>query len=444
MGSEPIDITAKLRRREPTSWWNAVRRRHAFDSDTSQGHRSAINEASARFERFAPLIARLFPETIAAGGHIRSALIPVDRVAALLGLDRSAGRLFVKGDHDLPISGSVKARGGIHAVLTIAEEVAGAHELLGDESYASLTGPAARTVFAARHISVGSTGNLGLSVGTMASALGFSASVHMSLEAKEWKKRRLRDIGAKVIEHAGDYAQALATARTSAALDPTCFFIDDEDSRPLLYGYATGAQELADQLDEAGVRVDDEHPLIVHLPCGVGGAPAGIALGLHLIFGASVHCFFAEPVDSPCFTLEMMTEDGSHPSVYDAGLSGETEADGLAVPRASLLAAGIARAIIAGTFTVTDETMLRYLHLAAATEELQLEPSAAAGIGGPVMLRDTPQEQLRKADLAGRLDDATQVIWTTGGRLMPDEEHHALAERGRALRHALMTTGEHK
>ena len=192
---------ARLRRSEPTFWLNRARQSRCTDSNWWRGHAGAVHEAAGRFARFAPLIAHCFPETAAAGGIIRSDLIRVDRLAASLGLDPHAGRLLVKADHHLPIAGSIKARGGVHAVLGIAEGIAEARGLLSKDGYAALAAPDARAVFATHRISVGSTGNLGLSVGTMASSLGFSATVHMSIDAKSWKKRsEERRVGKECME----------------------------------------------------------------------------------------------------------------------------------------------------------------------------------------------------------------------------------------------------
>jgi len=416
----------RVESRQTALWINSAKLVRSADWYAEQ--HASVEDAKSRFARFAPVIARLFPETLVSNGFIRSQLVPVENdISSDCGL---AERLFVKGDHDLPIVGSIKARGGFHAVLSIAEQIALSEGLLIEGNYQSLAEEAARVVFSRYRISVGSTGNLGLSIGTIASTLGFSVIVHMSTEAKHWKRRMLRDRGATVVEHEGDYEQALIAARTTSAQDPSCFFIDDEDSTSLLYGYAVAAEELESQLKAIDVEVDEDHPLIVYIPCGVGGAPTGIALGLHLIFGRNVHCFFAEPIESPCFTLQMLSDIGSRPSIYDHGLSGVTAADGLAVTRASLLAADIARTVVAGTYTVAETTMLQHLYL-AASERLRLEPSAAAGMSGPTTLMERAREQTSSDGLPFRFDKSTHVVWTTGGRLIPDEEYEPLRERGR-------------
>lgn len=379
----------------------------------------------------------LFPELQATGGVIESALLPVPTLQAALGLPTHFGRLLVKTDHSLPVAGSIKARGGIHEVLELAETLALQHGLLqpGADDYTVLASPAARVLFGQYQVAVGSTGNLGLSIGVMASALGFQAAVHMSADAKDWKKERLRQRGVTVVEHPGDYAEAVAAGRQQAAGDTHCHFVDDESSLSLFAGYSAAAVHLQAQLAELGAVVDATHPLLVYLPCGVGGAPGGIAFGLAHLFGAHVHCFFAEPTQSPCFLVEMMAAPGSHPSVYDVGLSNRTEADGLAVPRASALAATVMRPVLAGVFTVEDDTLFRHLHLAACTEQLRIEPSAAAGFSGPAALQhsDAGQQYLAQHGLQGCMHEATHVVWTTGGLLVPDVEYARFAARGAAL-----------
>ena len=214
-----------------------------------------VSSTADRLARFAPLLAWLFPELEASAGRIESDLIAVPRLQRALGLPTDAGVLMVKGDHALPVAGSIKARGGIHEVLEHAEALARRHDLLDAADYRSLAAPEARALFAAHKVAVGSTGNLGLAIGVMASALGFQAVVHMSADAKQWKKDRLRRRGVEVIEHAGDYEEAVAAGRTVAEADPACHFVDDEQSLSLLLGYAAGTPHLARQLADAGRTV---------------------------------------------------------------------------------------------------------------------------------------------------------------------------------------------
>ncbi len=438
-GAAPA-AAADLRAARPLLWTNPDR---AAAAARTPGEGAApvgaadTEAAIARFARWRPALRLLFPELRDSGGAIESPLLPVPALQAALGLPPEHGRLWVKADHGLPVAGSIKARGGIHEVLEFAEGLALRHGLLPDPDAdrAVLAGPDARALFAGHQVAVGSTGNLGLAIGVMASALGFRAVVHMSADAKAWKKDRLRRRGVEVVEHAGDYEQAVAAGRRQAAADPRCHFVDDESSRSLFAGYSASARHLQAQLADQGVAVDAAHPLFVYLPCGVGGAPGGIAFGLAQAFGPHAHCFFAEPTQSPCFLVEMMARDGSHPSVYDAGLTNRTEADGLAVPRASAMVAELMRPVLAGVFTVEDDTLFRHLHTAMEAEGLRIEPSAAAGFDGPgrVCRSAAGRDYLARHRLQARLPHATHLVWTTGGLFVPDEEYARFLARGAAL-----------
>jgi D-serine dehydratase len=215
-----------------------------------------------------------------------------------------------------------------------------------------------------------------------------------------------------VVEHAGDYGAAVREGRDEAAADPRCHFVDDENSRQLFLGYAVAARRLRSQLDEAGVRVDAEHPLWVHLPCGVGGAPGGVAFGLKLAFGDAVHCLFAEPTHSPCMLLGVYTGLHDAVCVQDFGIDNRTVADGLAVGRASALVGRTVQYLVDGYCTVDDAELLALLALLDRSEGLRLEPSALAGFAACTRVPDSARA-------------ATHLAWATGGGMVPEAEMRA-------------------
>ncbi len=396
-----------------------------------------IQDAAQRLTRFAPLIQELFPETQPAGGLIESPLLPIpDMQAALLGNAKTTGRLWLKGDHLLPIAGSIKARGGIYEVLKHAESLSFEHGLLKpDDDYRRLSDPRSKNFFRRYAIAVGSTGNLGLSIGIIGAALGFKVSVHMSAEARTWKKELLKSKGVAVIEHRSDYGRAVAEGRAMALADPQCHFIDDEKSKDLFLGYAVAALRLKTQLATGGVKVNREHPLFVYLPCGVGGGPGGVAFGLKSVFGPHVHPFFAEPTHSPSMLLGMLTGRHEQIAVQDLGLDNLTAADGLAVGRPSGFVGRLVEPLLAGIATVEDRELFQLLALLRDCEGISLEPSALAGMPVPHRLLESPAGKgfLDNYDLQKNLSGANHIVWATGGSMVPQQEMARDYEQGKIM-----------
>ena len=231
-------------------------------------------------------------------------------------------------------------------------------------------------------------------------------------------KELLREKGVQVIEYTEDYSVAVEQGRLAALADPKCHFVDDENSKDLFAGYAVAAFRLKAQLDEQGIIVDMDHPLFVYLPCGVGGGPGGVAFGLHALFGQAVHIFFAEPTHSPCMLLGMATGLHEQISVHDFGLDNITEADGLAVGRASGFVGRIMDPILSGCFTIDDTRLFDSLRTLYKVEGEFIEPSANAGMFGPVKLI-LDGNYLVEQQLTDKMHNATHIVWSTGGSLVP-------------------------
>lgn len=385
-----------------------------------------IDEARDRLQRFAPYLMAVFPETVASNGMIESELIAIPAMQQSLEAyfnQNIAGKLWLKKDSHLPVSGSIKARGGIYEVLYRAEQLALQANLLSlDDDYTKLDSPEFRQFFSQYSIAVGSTGNLGLSIGIMSAKLGFDVTVHMSADARQWKKDTLRAHGVTVIEYAQDYGIAVQQGRKAALKKRNCFFIDDENSRTLFLGYAVAGERLKKQLEQHQIKVDQQHPLFVYLPCGVGGGPGGVAFGLKMALGDHVHCIFAEPTHSPCMLLGVATGLHDEISVQDIGIDNITAADGLAVGRASGFVGRAMQRLLDGFYTLDDQTMYSLLGMLNQTEHLKLEPSALAGMLGPVLVSKYPDYKGLHQFTPQQLQHANHIVWGTGGGMVPAAE----------------------
>lgn len=170
-----IRVTA----RREVFWINPYRVSFAKAQERLDFTMADIEEAQARLLRFAPFLAGCFPELQKTGGIIESPLQDIPAMAESLwdgcgageGEPLRHGRMLMKQDSELAVAGSVKARGGIHEVLAATEELALKAGILKEtDDYSVLLKH--RDFFSRYTMQVGSTGNLGLSIGIMSAAIG--------------------------------------------------------------------------------------------------------------------------------------------------------------------------------------------------------------------------------------------------------------------------------
>jgi D-serine dehydratase len=420
-------VLEQLQKRQELLWLNPELEQTEAGSVINGYKFIHMKAAQNRFMRFMPYIAKAFPETAAKRGVIESQLIEIPAMKEYMNGEGAGirGRVFVKDDARLPIAGSVKARGGIHEVLKIAETLGQQAGLLHPlDDYAKIDSEEFKAFYGQYTIQVGSTGNLGISIGRTAARMGFQAVVHMSSDARQWKKDLLRSKGVEVIEYEDDYSKAVLEGRRDSDRDPSSYFVDDEYSVPLFLGYAVAAARTKKQLEEKGVTVDADHPMIIYVPCGVGGAPGGICYGFKRLFKDSVHVFFCEPTLFPSVLLGMATDMHNAVNVNDFGLSEMSEADGLACASPSGFVTRIDRNLLSGDFTIVDGRLYDYMRMLKKTEDILIEPSSCAAFIGPARLQEyeSGKAYLHLHGLTPeKLENSVQICWATGGRLVPED-----------------------
>lgn len=412
------ELIAKLKSDKEFLWINPNFNKRAIYGEVSS---KEINEANNLLLKFAPFLKSVFKELESTDGIIESPLITLNKFGIK--------NLYLKEDNLLPIAGSVKARGGIFEILKYAETLAANANLIDvEKDYSQFDSDVFRKFFSEYKIQVGSTGNLGISIGLISAKLGFNAIVHMSKDAKDWKKKLLRENGVNVTQYDSNYSEAVKNGRMLSDEDEKSYFVDDEKSINLFLGYSTAALRLKEQLKEKHISVDDKHPLFVYIPCGVGGAPSGILHGLKTVFGENVYVFFVEPVRSASVLLGMSTGLNSKISVHDIGMDGKTEADGLAVGRASELCCESSNNTLSGIFTINENSIFELMKELYKKESVFVEPSAASSMIFTKFLDDDEFIKfLNKEEISP--ENITHIAWSTGGMLVPESEREKLLKK---------------
>ncbi|MGN0203144.1 MAG: D-serine ammonia-lyase [Coprococcus sp.] len=420
---DTVPAVADAAEMKETFWLND-RKLPEAQQNITEVHPDQIKDASDRLLRFAPYLKTVFPELEETNGIIESELREIPAMKTFLNETYGAGiegKLMLKMDSDLPVSGSVKARGGIYEVLKHAEDLALEAGMLKEtDDYSILAGQEFLDFFGKYTVQVGSTGNLGMSIGIMSAKLGFHVIVHMSADAKQWKKDLLRSRGVEVIEYQDDYCAAVEQGRKNSDADPMSYFVDDENSQNLFMGYSVAGERLKKQLEDMKIAVDADHPLFVYIPCGIGGAPGGVTYGIKQVYGDNVHCFFTEPTHACCMLLGMATGLHDGVSVQDFGIDGRTDADGLAVGRPSAFVGRVIEPMLSGIATIQDNKLYDLMRGLLAEEEIFIEPSSCASFAALIRPEDM-KKYIEEQGLTDKMKNAVHIAWATGGRMVPEE-----------------------
>ncbi len=226
---------------------------------------------------------------------------PLRRSAALSEL--AGGDVYLKLESE-QLTGSFKVRGAFNALA-----------LLSDEQRA-------------HGIVASSAGNHGLGVAEAAQRLGIAATVFVPSNAPAVKKEGIAARGARVIDEASDYDDAMVRARAFAA-DTGATFVHPCLGVPLLAGQGTVASEVLDELP--GLQT-----IIVCV--GGGGLLGGVGAFL-LSEAPQVRVVGAQSVNTDAMARAIeagrVVEIENYPTLAD-GLAGQIDDDALAIGQATL------------------------------------------------------------------------------------------------------------
>jgi len=180
----------ELKELKETIWFNPKYRSFDEVKDSLPISYEDVLEAEDRLNRFAPYLKVVFPETI--DGIIESPISIIENMKKTMEKNYNKkiyGNLILKRDDLLPIAGSIKARGGIYEVLKHAEELAIENRLLKyEDDYSILAEDKFKEFFLKYTIQVGSTGNLGLSIGIISANSVFPDLDNKTAMEKLWAK----------------------------------------------------------------------------------------------------------------------------------------------------------------------------------------------------------------------------------------------------------------
>jgi threonine dehydratase len=298
----------------------------------------------------------------------RARLEGIARVTPVYGtetLSKIIGREVALKAENLQRTGSFKIRGAVNKIATLSE----AERRAG--------------------VVAASAGNHGQAVAWAAREAGVKATVFVPQDAPMAKVEPTKNYGAQVELVGATFEDALAAALKHAEERDATFVHPYEDER-VMAGQGTIGLELAEQVPQAGTVV---------IPVGGGGLSSGIGLALRSV----------------------------RPDVrivgVQAGLSGPTIADGIAVKQVGVKTSAILEDVLDDLISVGDDEICRAIVLLLERTKLVVEGAGAVGVAA-LLTGKAGGEGPAVAILSGGNIDPTVLIsvmrhgLTTAGRYL--------------------------
>jgi threonine dehydratase len=282
------------------------------------------------------------PQAIAAAERRVRAYVRETPVELSHGMSQRSGAAVYLKLENLQVTGSFKARGALHKLLSLdAEE-------------------RARGVIAA------SSGNHGLALAHGALALGCQARVFVPRGASPAKVAAMRLRGAAVEEHGDDCLEAEAAARRAAASE-RMVYISPYNDLEVVAGQGTVAVELGRQLRELDA---------VYVALGGGGLIAGIATYLKTRW-PRVRVIACSPERSPamheCLMQGRIVPVACAPTLSDGTAGGVEE---------GAVTFELCRALVDESLLVSEDEIRRAMATFIAEEHMLCEGAAGVALAG--------------------------------------------------------------
>ncbi|AEI82403.1 threonine dehydratase catabolic (plasmid) [Cupriavidus necator N-1] len=285
-------------------------------------------------------------------------------------LNQAAGcRVLVKAE-SLQRTGAFKYRGALNKLLSLPSDIQ------------------------KRGIVAFSSGNHGHAVAAAAAEVGCPAVIVLPKDAAAIKIENCRWWGAEIVlydpntEDREEVGRSIAGPRNMLVVPP----FDDYD---IIAGQGTAGLELAEQLDEQGIRPD-----AFVVPCSGGGLASGTTTAMKHVY-PDLQCFFVEPAG-----LEKMAPSLREGAPQKRPAGPPTVMDGLSGPIVGTRTSQVLGACEPRGLSVSDEEVLDAMSMAFRYLKLVLEPAGAATLAA--VLR-------RKADFEGK----SVAIVCSGGNVDP-------------------------